>query len=80
MELVNTEIRTYRIDKNFYFDIVTTDRDYEGWIYHREYGIKVFTCLYRRELFSFEEAEKGLLEADFEVKKADYLNFVRCGC
>ncbi len=79
MELVNTSIKTYKIDKNYYYDIVTTDRDYEGWFYHREYGIKMFTCLFRRELFSFEDAEKHFLEDDIESKKESYLRLVS-GC
>ena len=39
MEL-NYKFKTFGYDDGFRMDIVITENNYEGWIYHKDYGVK----------------------------------------
>lgn len=56
--MTNIKIDTYDIsdEKNGYMiDIVTTDDDYESWIYHKDYSEKQLMYGCPREKQSYEE-------------------------
>lgn len=40
MKRANIYIETYDCGNGFLMDFVHTDGTYEGWIYHRDYGVK----------------------------------------
>lgn len=39
MEL-NYKFKTFGYDNGFRMDVVITENNYEGWIYHKDYGVK----------------------------------------
>lgn len=58
MKMTNIKIDTYDVSDEkdgFMIDIVTTDEDYESWIYHKEYADKQLMYGCARESQSYEE-------------------------
>ena len=66
----------YAFDNGFCADIVDDDKQYSAWIYHKDYGIKLFMFAVdnpRETLESFTELVKSSFENYVEQYKEDYM-------
>ncbi len=57
MEL-NYKFKTFGYDNGFRMDIVITENNYEGWIYHKDYEVKKFMFGLPKFQQTYDEALK----------------------
>lgn len=78
IEMKEIKTKTYPLDQGFFLDVTTTCKQYDAWLYHKNYGIKEHIYGMNKcdiEYDNFLDLIESTIAEDIKFFVDDYFDF-----